>query len=106
MNSRFKMTSVIALMMLSVSASAAEKLSVKECHSYPFVAAKAGITHGDLIRELSELESVGYEPARNDPRYPEELTRAEKRLHAKFVADCASASQASAKGSEDARASS
>ncbi|RKT22114.1 uncharacterized protein DUF4148 [Paraburkholderia sp. RAU2J] len=102
MNSRFKLTSIIALMMISVSASAAEKFSAEECHSYPFVAAKAGITHADIMRELSELESVGYQPARNDPQYPNQLTRAEERLHAKFVADCAPAMQASAKGNQDA----
>ncbi|TCF97773.1 hypothetical protein BZM26_29385 [Paraburkholderia strydomiana] len=106
MNSRFKLTSIIALMVISVSASAAEKFSAEECHSYPFVAAKAGITHGDIIRELSELESVGYQPARNDPEYPNQLEQAEERLHAKFVADCVPTTQASAKGNQDAPASS
>ncbi|MGF6606249.1 hypothetical protein OKW45_001149 [Paraburkholderia sp. WSM4175] len=81
-------------------------MSAKECHPYPFVATEGGIAHGDLIRELSELESVGYEPARNDLQYPGELTRAGRRLHAKFIADCGPTSQLSAKGSEDARASS
>ncbi|WP_027800829.1 DUF4148 domain-containing protein [Paraburkholderia dilworthii] len=106
MKGRFKMASVIALMIVSVSVNAAEKLSAKECQSYPFVAANGGITHGDLIRELSELESVGYEPARNDPQYPAGLRRAEKRLHAKFITDCGPTSQESAKGSADARVSS
>ena len=95
MNSQWKLASIIALLTISASASAMGKLSAAQCHSYPFAPVKGEITHGDIVRELSELESVGYQPAANDPTYPNKLTRAEEALHAKFIADCGAAMQAS-----------
>jgi|SRR5579864_4497541 len=95
MNSQLKLASIIALMMISASASAMGKLSATECHSYPFAPVKGEITHSDLMRELSELESVGYQPATNDPQYPNDIARAERRLHAKYIADCGATTQAS-----------
>ncbi|MFP3569648.1 DUF4148 domain-containing protein [Paraburkholderia sp. SIMBA_030] len=90
-----KLAVIAGLMMISVSASATEKLSAAECHLYPFAPVKGELTHRDVMRELSELESVGYQPAENDPHYPDDITRAEKALHAKFVADCSPTTQAS-----------
>ncbi|REG52162.1 uncharacterized protein DUF4148 [Paraburkholderia sp. BL6669N2] len=95
MNSQWKLASIIALLTISASASAMGKLSAAQCHSYPFAPVKGEVTHGDLMRELSELESVGYQPGGSDLNYPNNVTRAEKALHAKFIADCGAAMQAS-----------
>ena len=96
MNSKLKLASIVALMLISASASAMGRLSAAECHAYPFAPVKGEVTHRDLMRELSELESVGYQPARNDQEYPRDITRAEKALHAKFVADCGATTQTAA----------
>jgi hypothetical protein len=95
MNSQLKAALIAALMMISISASATERLSAAQCRSYPFVPVKGELTHRDVMRELSELESVGYEPSANDPHYPDDIERAENALHAKFVADCRPMTQAS-----------
>jgi hypothetical protein len=42
-----------------------------------------------LEQELAELESVGYEPEKQDFYYPNDLQAAQARLHEKYVADCA-----------------
>jgi hypothetical protein len=48
------------------------------------------------MNELSELESVGYQPsAGDDADYPAPLEQAEQRLHLKYEADCAGAAQSS-----------
>jgi hypothetical protein len=73
----------------SVSAMADSKLTAEECNDYPFKPVVGEITHAQLIQELAELESVGYEPYKNDYYYPDELQAAQARLHAKYVADCA-----------------
>jgi hypothetical protein len=79
----------------SASAVAAQKLTPQECNDYPFVRVTGQVTNAQLERELSELESVGYEPgpAYDDsyPRTRPDLQQAEKLLHAKYVADCAPA---------------
>lgn len=76
----------------SMSASAAP-LSAKECHSWPFVHTASGVTHHQLMRELKELESVGYRPTDNDVYYPEDIQTAEHRLHVEYREDCAAAHQ-------------
>jgi hypothetical protein len=71
-------------------ATMAAPLTAHECNSYPFVKSADGtVTHRQLVRELRELESVGYDPARIDVYYPSDVQRAEARLHAKYERDCA-----------------
>ncbi|WP_206997164.1 DUF4148 domain-containing protein [Trinickia mobilis] len=84
-------TTAIALLALSlVSARAmAAPLTPHECSSYPFQPASGEVTHAQLIRELGELESVGYDPAFDDPDYPTNLQRAQRALQAKYQKDCA-----------------
>lgn len=53
-----------------MSAVAAPRLTQQECHSYPFVKPAHEVTHADLIRELGELEAVGYEPTRTTTPIP------------------------------------
>jgi hypothetical protein len=75
----------------SVSAMADTKLTAEECNDYPFKPVVGEITHAQLMQELAELESVGYDPHRIDYYYPNNLQAAQGRLHAKYVADCAPA---------------
>src|SRR5260370_32846079 len=79
----------------SASAVAAQKLTPQECNDYPFNPVTGQVTHTQLDRELSELESVGYRPGADDDYYDEDgipdLQQAEKLLRAKYVADCAPA---------------
>jgi len=82
----------VFLMMLllgSVSAMADSKLTAEECNDYPFKPVVGEITHAQLEQELAELESVGYEPEKQDFYYPNDLQAAQARLHEKYVADCA-----------------
>ncbi|HLX01277.1 MAG TPA: DUF4148 domain-containing protein [Trinickia sp.] len=80
----------IALLTLSlVSACAmAAPLTPHECNSYPFKRASGEVTHAQLIRELGELESVGYDPTADDPDYPANLQHAQQALQAKYQKDC------------------
>jgi hypothetical protein len=73
----------------SVSAMAGSKLTPEECNDYPFKPVVGEITHAQLVQELAELESVGYEPDQVDYYYPRDLHAAQTRLHAKYLADCA-----------------
>ena len=73
----------------SVSAMADSKLTAEECNDYPFKPVVGEVTHAQLEQELAELESVGYEPEKEDFYYPDDLQAAQARLHAKYVADCA-----------------
>jgi hypothetical protein len=75
----------------SVSAMADSKLTVEECNDYPFKPVVGEVTHAQLVWELAELESVGYDPHKNDYYYPNDLQAAQARLHTKYVADCAPA---------------
>jgi hypothetical protein len=68
----------------------AHKLTPQECNSYPFKPVTGHVTNAQLTRELSELESVGYQPGPAEDVYPD-LQQAEHLLHAKYVADCARA---------------
>lgn len=69
-------------------ATLAAPLTPHECQSYPFVKSNAAVTHRQLMRELRELEAVGYEPGRIDVYYPADIEKAEARLHAKYQRDC------------------
>src|ERR1700675_4307545 len=88
---------IISAVMLigSASALATQKLTAQECNDYPFESVTGQLTKAQLERELSELESVGYQPGpADDDSYPEtspDLQQAEKLLQAKKVADCAPA---------------
>lgn len=77
------------LLLGSMSAIAGSKLTAEECNDYPFKPVVGEITHAQLEQELAELESVGYEPEKQDFYYPNDLQAAQARLHAKYVADCA-----------------
>jgi hypothetical protein len=79
------------LLLGSVSAMAGSKLTAEECNDYPFKPVVGEVTHAQLVQELAELESVGYEPYKNDYYYPHDLQAAQARLHAKYIADCAPA---------------
>ncbi|MEA3119431.1 MAG: hypothetical protein QOI13_2701 [Paraburkholderia sp.] len=85
------------LLLGSASAMAGSKLTADECNDYPFKPVVGEITHAQLVRELAELESVGYEPYKNDYYYPNDLQAAQARLQAKYVAECTP--QAAGKGS-------
>jgi hypothetical protein len=77
------------LLVASTSALASGPLTPQECNAYPFVQTNGPVTHRDLMRELSLLESVGYHPAAGDDAdYPSDIRSAEKRLNAKYLADC------------------
>lgn len=45
------------------------------------------ITRAEVLRELKELESVGYRPVPNDLYYPADIQEAEQRLGAKRQAE-------------------
>src|ERR1700738_748929 len=92
----FSKTVTVAVFLIgSASAFASQKLTPQECNDYPFVRVPGPVTNAQLERELSELESVGYEsgPAADDlyPRTRPDLQQAEQLLHAKYVAECAPA---------------
>ena len=57
----------------SVSAMADSKLTGEECNDYPFKPVVGEITHAQLMQELAELESVGYDPHKTDYYYPNDL---------------------------------
>ena len=88
MKIRLKFALPIALMLASAGAVAGTRLTPQECNAYPFVHTQAQVTHKDLVRELALLESVGYNPAADDPLYPSDIRSAERQLNAKYLADC------------------
>jgi len=79
------------LLLGSMSAMAGSKLTAAQCNDYPFKPVVGEVTHAQLEQELAELESVGYDPFRDDYYYPNNLQAAQARLHEKYVADCAPA---------------
>jgi Domain of unknown function (DUF4148) len=84
-----KVAASLVLLLGSVSAMADSHLTAEQCNDYPFRPVEGHVTHAQLVQELAELESVGYEPDRWDPYYPNDLQAAQARLHAKYLADCA-----------------
>ncbi|HEY1999712.1 DUF4148 domain-containing protein [Paraburkholderia sp.] len=82
----FKHAVPIALMMTSAYAMADGQLTPHQCHAYPFVHADGPVTHRDLMRELTELESVGYRPGVDN--YSLDITQAREKLKAKYDQDC------------------
>ena len=94
-----KLSTTVACMLLacaSTAALAAPRLTPQECNAYPFVHTRHDLTHADLVRELTELEQVGFDPARNSPYYPDDLDSAKHRLAAEYRADCTHALTADA----------
>ena len=78
----------------SASAMAAPGLTPKQCNSYPFTKLKGEVTHKQLMRELGELEAMGYNPATDENVYPADLEAAETKLQAEYRADCMPAASA------------
>jgi Domain of unknown function (DUF4148) len=95
MRLRSKLVVSAVLLIASASAVAAQNLTPQECNDYPFRQPTGEVTHAQLIQELSELESVGYNPTDDDLNYPTNLQQAEQRLQAKYRADCAPAAHLS-----------
>ena len=73
---------------LSASAIAAPHLTPQECHSYPFVKQAHEVSHADLMREMKELEAVGYAPHAEDADYPADIEAAQQRLAGVYRSDC------------------
>lgn len=77
-----------SLMAVGVAAHAAP-LTAGQCHDYPFVKTSAPVTHKQIVNELSELESVGYQPsAGDDNNYPDDIDTAQQKLMQKYQRDC------------------
>jgi hypothetical protein len=77
------------LALVALPAFASSKLTPQQCNDYPFVPMTHAVTHRQLINELIELESVGYNPAKvDDADYPSDLQAAERRLQVKYGRDC------------------
>ncbi|TDA46120.1 DUF4148 domain-containing protein [Burkholderia pyrrocinia] len=94
-----KLSTTVACMLLacaSTAAFAAPHLTPQECNAYPFIHTCHEVTHSYLVRELTELEQVGYEPAHASPYYPDDLDAAKDRLAAEYRTDCTHALTADA----------
>ncbi|CAD6507414.1 DUF4148 domain-containing protein [Paraburkholderia metrosideri] len=77
------------LLIGSASAMAAPGLTQQQCNDYPFKQMTGEVTHKQLMRELGELEAVGYQPSSgDDANYPDDLEAAEQKLQAEYRADC------------------
>jgi hypothetical protein len=103
-----KLSTRTALMTLllaaSASAMAAPGLTPKQCNSYPFVHTQGDVTHKQLMRELGELEAVGYNPANDTDNYPNDIEAAEAKLQAEYRADCHPAAMTDSTGNAAAPA--
>jgi hypothetical protein len=84
------------LLIGSASAMAAPGLTQQQCNDYPFKPLKTEVTHAQLMRELGELEAVGYEPGEDNETYPTDLEAAQAKLQAEYRADCLPAMHTSA----------
>ncbi|WP_322011185.1 DUF4148 domain-containing protein [Paraburkholderia sp. J12] len=91
-------TLVAALAVCSASAFAGPHLTPAQCNDYPFTPLKGEVTHAQLMQELAELESVGYDPSADDEFYPHELHVAQRKLQAEYHADCLPAGAQNAPG--------
>ncbi|MCA7936941.1 DUF4148 domain-containing protein [Burkholderia cepacia] len=81
-----------ALLVMSFTAHAAPTLTPAQCHDYPFVHTHGPVSHRQLINELNELESVGYNPSSGDESsYPDDIDSAQARLMNEYQKDCAGA---------------
>ncbi len=74
---------------VATQAAWAAPLTTAQCNDYPFVKMKGPVTHKEIVNELSELESVGYQPSAGDDNdYPDDLETAQQKLSAKYQRDC------------------
>jgi hypothetical protein len=80
-------TTLFALTLASASAMAAQPMP-SNCGSAPLISANDPVTHAQLMRELSALESVGYDPSAEDLDYPTNLNRAQAALQARDQTNC------------------
>ncbi|MDE1182471.1 DUF4148 domain-containing protein [Paraburkholderia sp.] len=90
-----------AFTLISTSACAAPHLSPQQCNDYPFKPLHGEVTHRQLMRELGELESVGYQPSDTDNEYPQDIETAQKKLGAEYRRDCLPAQHASDAGAQN-----
>ena len=89
------------LLIGSASAMAAPGLTQQQCNDYPFAQTKGEVTHRQLMRELKELEAVGYSPGMgDDANYPDDMEKAEAKLQAEYRADCLPVSHVSASAAQ------
>jgi hypothetical protein len=86
-----RLATVVVAFTVSLTANAAPGLSHQQCVSYPFKKTAGGVTHADLMKELSELEARGYEPGSDNGVFPADLNAAEKSLALDYRHDCVSA---------------
>ena len=86
MNTPFRLAFPLGLMLASACAMASNPLTPRECNAYPFKPAHGEVTHRALMRELTELESVGYRPSIDN--YSLDITQARERLIDKYNTDC------------------
>lgn len=93
MNIIRKISVLMSMSMVAVSAFAAPHLTQQQCHSYPFVKTSHAVTHQQLMNELGELEAVGYEPEANDHSYPSDIHSGERKLRAEYRQDCLNSGQ-------------
>ncbi len=89
MNAQMRWIAMVLLFACCTSAQAAATLTAAECHDYPFVRPTGEVTHAQLMRELSELEAVGYNPGGDEVNYPDDLQEAEQTVHQEYLRDCA-----------------
>jgi hypothetical protein len=76
----------LGLMLASACAMASNPLTPDECNAYPFIPAHGEVSHRALMRELTELESVGYRPGLDN--YSIDIAQARKLLIDKYNAEC------------------
>ncbi|MGF6378642.1 hypothetical protein OKW31_001555 [Paraburkholderia atlantica] len=76
----------LALMAAGSLAFASRQLTPQECNSYPFKPAKDALTRADVVRELAELELVGYQPPTDNSST--DIRAYRERLIAKHATDC------------------
>jgi hypothetical protein len=86
MKTPFKFAFPLGLMLASACAMASNRLTPHECNAYPFKSAHGEVTHRALMRELTELESVGYRPGIDN--YSLDIAQARERLNDAYNADC------------------
>lgn len=86
MKTALKYVLPVGLMLASACAMASDRLTPHQCNSYPFKPTNGEVTHRDLMRELTELEAVGYRPGVDN--YSLDITDARARLMAKYATDC------------------
>lgn len=86
---RFFVFLVILPVVLSCDyAMATPRLTQAECNDYPFVPLQHTVTRKQLMREMAELQAVGYHAGAGDNDYPHDLNVAEEKLRIRYRSDC------------------